>query len=262
MKNKKPNTTQIWKQLEDYLVPRLRLSITDRAVYAHLLRHSRLEGKRQLRFSILWLARGVRLCTNSTRWAVRRLISRGALRLIQCSKAGHVVEVLLPDEICIARPGGIGGRLSPSFPRAFYSEDVDFLKTAALRKSIYARERGRCFYCLRQLTPMARCLDHVVPRVEFGGNSSRNLVSCCLKCNSQKGDRSAIDFLRRLYRDRRLSDAELADRLRALDALASGKLLPPLVHHARPEPRRERFLRGAATANSFPLKRRHPLQPL
>jgi 5-methylcytosine-specific restriction endonuclease McrA len=235
MKNKKPNTTQIWKQLEDHLVPRLRLSITDRVVYSHLLRHSRLEGKVQLRFSIPWLARSISLCANSTRWAVRRLVSRGVLRLIQCSKAGHVVEVLLPDEICTAstdRPRGIGGRLPPSFPRAIYSGDVDFLKTTALRRAIHSRERGRCFYCLRHLTPMARCLDHVVPQAEFGGNSYRNLVSCCLKCNSQKGERSAIDFLRRLYRERRLSDAELADRLRALDALASGKLpllcLPPL----------------------------------
>jgi hypothetical protein len=238
MKNKKPNAEHLWKHFEDFLVPRLRLSITDRAVYSHLLRHSRLEGKVQLRFSIPWLARGIGLCAYSTRWAVRRLISRGVLRLIQCSKAGHVVEVLLPDEICTAstdRPGGIGGRLPPSFPPAIYSEDVDFLKTTALRRAIHSRERGRCFYCLRQLTPMARCLDHVVPRVEFGGNSYRNLVSCCLKCNSQKGERSAIDFLRRLYRERRLSDAELADRLRALDALASGKL-PPLAATANPLP--------------------------
>jgi hypothetical protein len=31
MKNKKPNATQIWKHFEDFLVPRLRLSVTDRA---------------------------------------------------------------------------------------------------------------------------------------------------------------------------------------------------------------------------------------
>jgi len=30
MKNKKTNAEQIWKQFEDLLVPRLRLSITDR----------------------------------------------------------------------------------------------------------------------------------------------------------------------------------------------------------------------------------------
>src|SRR4029077_7074256 len=146
MKNKKLNTTQIWKQLEDHLVPNLRLSITDRVVYSHLLRHSRLEGKFRFRFSILRIARGIGLCANSTRWAVRRLISRGVLRLLQCSKAGHVVEVLLPDEVRTASPGrlgGIGDRQSPGFHRAIYPEEVDFLKTAALRRAIHSRERGR-----------------------------------------------------------------------------------------------------------------------
>jgi HNH endonuclease len=237
MKTKKPNAAQIWKQCEDLLAPRLRLSITDRVVYSHLLRHSRLEGKPRLRFSIPWLSRGICLCSNSTRWAVRRLISRGLLRLVQCSKAGHVVEVLLPDEILAA--GGdeadrTGGPVSPTFLPAIYSEGEDFLKTAALRRSIHARERGRCFYCLRQLTPQARCLDHVLPLSEFGSNSYRNLVSCCLQCNSRKGERSALDFLRRLYRERRLSDAELADRLRTLDALASGKLRPAIAPIANP----------------------------
>jgi len=53
-------------------------------------------------------------------------------------------------------------------------------------------------------------------------------VSCCLECNSQKGERSAEEFLRGLYRERRLSDNELTGRLRALDDLAAGKLIPPL----------------------------------
>jgi hypothetical protein len=61
MKNKKPNAELVWKQLEDVLVARLGLNLTERAVYAHLLRHSHIEGKRQLRFSIVWLARSVRL---------------------------------------------------------------------------------------------------------------------------------------------------------------------------------------------------------
>jgi predicted DNA-binding transcriptional regulator len=235
MKNKKPNAELVWKQLEDVLVPRLRLSITDRVVYSNLVRHSRLEGKPRLRFSIPWLSRRICLCSNSTRWAVRRLISRGLLRLVQCSKAGHVVEVLLPEEILSAgldQAGRIGGSVPSSLPPAIYTQDVDFLKTAALRRSIHARERGHCFYCLRQLTPQARCLDHVVPLSEFGSDSYRNLVSCCVKCNSQKGERSAFDFLRRLYRERRLSDAELAGRLRALDALAAGKLPPRLPKSA------------------------------
>lgn len=53
----------MWKQLEDRLVPRLRLDLTERAPYYNLLRHSRLEGRVRLRFPILWLARGTGLST-------------------------------------------------------------------------------------------------------------------------------------------------------------------------------------------------------
>ena len=48
---------------------------------------------------------------------------------------------------------------------------------------------------------------------------------------SRKGRRR---FLRRLYREGHLNANELAGRLRALDALASGKLRPPLAAVAKP----------------------------
>jgi 5-methylcytosine-specific restriction endonuclease McrA len=97
-----------------------------------------------------------------------------------------------------------------------------------LRNSIHARERDQCFYCSRHTPPSVQCLDHVVPQVRSGCNSYRNLVSSCMECNTQKGETAAADFLRRLYRERRLTATELAARLRALDALASGKLRPSL----------------------------------
>jgi len=234
MKNKKLNAEHIWKQFEDLLVPRLRLSVIDRAVYSHLLRHSRLEGKLCLRFSILGLARAIHLTGGPTREAVRRLVDHGALRLVERSKAGHVVEVRLPDEIRAARPSriesraaakeeGAGGRAAVNI------EEADFLQNRTLRKAIHEREGGQCFYCLRLITPTVQCLDHVVPRAQSGRNSYRNLVSSCMECNSQKGEKAAEDFLRRLNRERRLTAAELAARLRALDALASGKLPPSLA---------------------------------
>ena len=61
MKNKKTDAQLVWKQLEDDLVPRLGLNLPERVVYAHLLRHSHLEGKTRLRFSIRWLARSAHL---------------------------------------------------------------------------------------------------------------------------------------------------------------------------------------------------------
>jgi 5-methylcytosine-specific restriction endonuclease McrA len=229
MKTKKPNAELIWKQFEDLLVPRLRLSVIDRAVYSHLLRHSRLEGKLRLRFSIAWLARGSRVSDDTARWAVRRLAARGALRLVERTRAGHVVEVRLPGEIRAVRK-------PHRPPRAVKLHDVDFLRSRALRRAIHSREHGRCFYCMRRVTPRVHCLDHVVPRVRLGRNSYRNLVSCCQECNSQKRERRAADFLRWLYREGRLTAAELAARLRALDALASGKLRPP-VTSSNPLPR-------------------------
>src|SRR5882724_6699967 len=230
MKRKKLNVKQLWIQFEDFLFPRLRLSITDRAVYSHLVRHSRLEGQLQLRFSMPWLARGIGVSTGPVRESVRRLVVLGALRLIRRSKAGHVIRVLLPDEIRGRRSGAIAVRSPASQPQSPRLEDLDFLKTRAVRQSIHLRERGHCFYCLRRTDARVQCLDHVVPRARAGRNSYRNLVSSCLECNSLKGERPAADFLRWLYRQRCLTVSELNARLRALDALASGKLPPPVLH--------------------------------
>jgi HNH endonuclease len=225
MNNKKLSAKVVWKQLEDVLVPGLRLSPTDRTVYAHLVRHTLLEGKRRLRFSIAWLARGTNLCTSAVRPAVRRLAVRGALRVLDRSSAGHLVEVRSPQKI-----RGTRGHNISEFPRghAFVAEGADFFRTRKFREAIHCRERGLCFYCLRRVSRLRRCLDHVVPLARGGGNSYRNLVSCCTECNARKGEMAAKDFLRRLYREGRLSSIELTTRLRAVAALAADKLRPVL----------------------------------
>ena len=225
---KKLDAESLWKQIEDVVVPELRLSVIDHVVYSHLVRHSHLEGKRRLRFSILWLARKINLSGCPTREAVRRLAAQGALRLVERSKAGHVVEVRLPEEICGVRANGIRARNAAGQADATNIEDVDFLKTLELRRAIHARERGQCFYCLRRIRPRLECLDHVVPRVRLRCNSYRNLVSSCMECNSRKGERPAGEFLRWLFREHRLSAAELRGRFRALELLAAGKLKPEI----------------------------------
>jgi hypothetical protein len=161
MKNK-PNAETVWKQLEDVLIPRLRLSLIERAVYYHLLRHSRLEGKPSYRFSIASLGRGTHISREPVRDAVRRLVDQGALRLIQRNKQGHVVEVRVPEEIRATRFAA--ARVGHRPPDAAPIEGIDFMQTKALRQAIHSRERGKCFYCLRRLASTLRCLDHVVPR--------------------------------------------------------------------------------------------------
>lgn len=224
--NKKVNAERVWKQLDDDVVPQLKLSVIDRAVYSYLLRHSCLEGKPRIRFAVSWLAHGVRLCVRATRHALHRLFDHGALRLVECGQPGHVVHVRLPEEI----PGVRASKISARSPIVLEGslETTDFLQNRALREAIHARERGRCFYCLRRVARRSRCLDHVVPRAKLGRNSYRNLVSCCPECNSKKAEHPAGEFLRWLYRERRLSANDLRGRLRALDDLAAGKLKPPV----------------------------------
>ena len=229
MKSKKLDAAQVWKQFEDDVIPQLHLSTIDRAVYSHLLRHSRLEGKPQVRFSLAWLAHGTRLCVGSTRPALHRLFDNGALRLIECGKGGHgghVIQVRLPEEIHGVQVTKIAK--VPRIARAVDLETRDFLQNAALRRAIHEREGGRCFYCLRRAVRRRMCLDHVVPRAKLGRNSYRNLVSCCDDCNSKKKDRPADEFLRWLFRERRLDPSELRGRHRALRALKTGKLVPQI----------------------------------
>jgi HNH endonuclease len=214
MKNKNLNAVLMWKQLEDLALPRLRLSAVERSVYSHLLRHGPLEDKPKLRFSIRWLARSAHISAWIARRVVRSLIAKGALRLVERARAGHLVEVRLPEEIPSIRAGQMAAGADACPVSAASLEEADFLQTRELRQAIHRRESGRCFYCSRRLSPKTRCLDHVVPQVRMGGNSYRNLVSCCTECNSLKNDRRAEDFLRWLYREGRLSAGELRGRLR------------------------------------------------
>ena len=227
MKPKKIDGVEVWKELEDELAPRLKLNVIDRTVYAHLLRHSRLEGKRRLWFSVPWLARQVRLSRGPVRASMGRLADHGALRLIERGNLGHLVEVRLPREVSSARrKTEARSRTSP--PAKIRLEQIDFLRTRALRQAIHARESGLCFYCRKRTPGRSHCLDHVIPRANSGQNSYRNLVSCCLDCNSRKKDRPATDFLRELYREGTLSRKDLSARLRALQDLKAGKLRPQL----------------------------------
>jgi len=237
MPNEKPssklNAKLLWMQFEDVLAPRLGLTVWDRAVYSYLLRHSLLIGKTRLNFSVSAVADRLRLSRGPVRQAVRRLDELGALRLVERSKFGHVVEMRRPDQISALQPGDaivtdLHDLHGPSPDAASPStlESTDFMSTWALRKTLHDRERGVCFYCLRRTSPTVRCLDHVVPRVRSGRNSYRNLVSCCLECNTLKADMSAPDYLRILYRKGRLTPKEHDIRLQALKLLAAGNLRP------------------------------------
>lgn len=220
MKTKwKGKAARVWVEVEDGLVPALRLTPIERALYGYLVRHTRITGKRRLRCSRAWLAHGTRTSGNTARKALRSLADKRALRILERGHGGHMIEVLLPREI----PGCKGGQPDRS---VFHLEKANFFSAPELRRAIFERDGNRCFYCRRELTRHTRALDHVVPRAGQGRDSYRNLAACCLECNTEKRCKEPVELLRKLYRERRLSGAELAERLRALKALRQGKLKP------------------------------------
>jgi DNA-binding GntR family transcriptional regulator len=219
--NELPDIAQVCRDIEDHLVPYLLLGAGERALYYHLLRHSRADGKRHVRVSKRGLARSFGTSSTTVSLHLRSLAQKGCVRILDRSLAGHIVEVLTPDEI--------PGCLHPdAAAEAAQVEDADCLRSERLRGAILRRERYACFYCLRQVRAGAAAFDHAMPASAGGDNSYRNIVACCFDCNSRKRDRSAEEFLRELYRASRLSNGELDARLAAVEALRAGELVPKL----------------------------------
>lgn len=54
------------------------------------------------------------------------------------------------------------------------------------RLAIYMRDHGRCAYCESQAN---LTLDHLTPVSKGGDNRVRNLVTACMDCNRERGNK-------------------------------------------------------------------------
>jgi len=91
-----------------------------------------------------------------------------------------------------------------------------------------ARKGNRCFYCLQALDSSNDVIEHVVSRPE-GDSTYRNVVAACRDCNNRKGEMSAEDFIRSLYRGGYFYAQEFESRLARLQLLKNGELKPDLI---------------------------------
>ena len=65
----------------------------------------------------------------------------------------------------------------------------------ATRLAIYLRDGLACAYCGEGVEDGAKMtLDHLKPYSEKPDHSPHNLVTCCLRCNSSRGDRPVATF--------------------------------------------------------------------
>ena len=58
-----------------------------------------------------------------------------------------------------------------------------------------------CPYCLRTVEDdnISLSLDHITPRIYGGKNDTNNLITCCLDCNTKRGDKIVPQFLREAF---------------------------------------------------------------
>ncbi len=206
---------QIWKEFEDYLAPLLGMRAGERAMYSYLVRHTRLEGRRVVALGMPALGRGAGLHYTTARINLMRLVRKGCVT-VRPYRKDYVIEVLLPEEV-----------LRGIRPRDFASMNLRVLrvsKNRILRAAILRRERGRCFYCLRRLVKGHIWLDHVVALACGGSPGEENVVACCQECNHRKGTWPAEGFLRELYRQRRITKAQLRKQLIAVREILRGKV--------------------------------------
>lgn len=65
------------------------------------------------------------------------------------------------------------------------------------RLAIYLRDGLACVYCGASVeTGVQLTLDHLKPHSKAGDNHETNLVTCCHRCNSSRGNRAVRAFCR------------------------------------------------------------------
>ncbi len=80
----------------------------------------------------------------------------------------------------------------PSVVRLKYHVKRPVPQLRLSRRSIFARDQFTCQYC--GLVGKDLTLDHVIPRRMGGPSTWENLVTCCRRCNTKKGDRTLHQF--------------------------------------------------------------------
>ncbi len=222
------DATTVIKQFQDYLAPRL--DTYEQALYLYIFRHSRLLGnaevtvgfksaRRNMAFGIG--EKGKPMSEGVCHDKLRSLESKGCIRILGSERSGTKIHLSLPSEI-----EGVIPAAQPAVSLTL--EELDFFNVAENRPFILQREGDKCFYCLRALDSSNYVIEHVVSRPE-GDNTYRNVVAACRDCNNRKGDMSAEDFIRSLYRGGYFDAQEFESRLVRLQLLKDGELKPKLV---------------------------------
>jgi len=214
---------EILIKIQDHLVPKL--DSYEQAIYHLVFRHTYLIGEKQMIFSTrtseIGFGTGDNAKPPSTKTRskkIRSLESKGAVKIIDRSNKGILVEIILPDEIV--------GLIHEEEDLVINLEELDFFKDRRLLPALLERENHRCFYTGKKITEDNCYLDHVIPQSNSGGNSYKNIVATCYDANSMKREMDVQDFARHLFREEIISLDEFNELKEKISKLMRGELVP------------------------------------
>ena len=208
---------EIYKEIEDKLLPHYQCDIWERGLYYYLLGQSRVRGLESVTVPLAQISSALMCSDFQSRKTIRSLAEKRCIELEQ-TRMGHFVKVLLPRELSLPEKAAH----EPSLD----IETIDFYKARKYLPALLKRERGQCFYCLRDINEASCELDHFESQLNGGSNSYRNVVASCHQCNTKKQGGGAEDHIRKLLRKGLLSEKEFESRLLAFEALRDGQLKP------------------------------------
>lgn len=110
------------------------------------------------------------------------------------NQEGTLYKVAIPDEISLCK-ASMQQRVSKDVPTIESKKELDFYNVPENRLKIFERDSYKCHYCTKQLTRFSATLDHIQPISKGGDNSFDNLITACLHCNAERGNKPVMDFI-------------------------------------------------------------------
>jgi hypothetical protein len=71
-------------------------------------------------------------------------------------------------------------------------KDMKFYKPFT-RRLVYERDEGKCCYCGKEVSLSKFTYDHIIAKSNGGLTNWQNIVTCCLKCNSKKSNKTLAE---------------------------------------------------------------------
>ena len=135
------------------------------------------------------------ICYAVIKKAIDSLKEKEALSISgDTTRGGTLYKVCIPDEIPLCKEL-MKTQVLAEEQSVNLEVELDFYNIAENRLKVFERDGYICHYCNKQLTRFSATLDHIQPVSKGGDNSFHNLVTACLHCNSERGNKPIMDYL-------------------------------------------------------------------